>query len=63
MSDSPREDTKLTKPIEDELASATIDGADDDFVDPWNVTSKNDAGVDYDKLISKRIGPFIILHY
>lgn len=28
-------------------------GADgDDFVDPWNVVSKSDAGVDYDKLIS-----------
>ncbi|XP_055379940.1 tryptophan--tRNA ligase, cytoplasmic [Condylostylus longicornis] len=28
---------------------------DDDFVDPWNVTSQNDTGVDYDKLI-KRFG-------
>lgn len=26
---------------------------EDDFVDPWNVTSKNDSGVDYDKLISE----------
>lgn len=26
---------------------------DDDFVDPWNVESKSDSGVDYDKLISK----------
>lgn len=24
----------------------------DDVVDPWNVASTNDAGVDYDKLIS-----------
>lgn len=24
----------------------------DDVVDPWNVASSNDAGVDYDKLIS-----------
>lgn len=24
---------------------------DDDFVDPWNVESKSDTGVDYDKLI------------
>lgn len=23
----------------------------DDFVDPWNVESKSDTGVDYDKLI------------
>lgn len=30
------------------------DGADD-FVDPWNVNSKSDAGIDYDKLI-KRFG-------
>ena len=26
---------------------------DDDFVDPWNVESKSDKGIDYDKLISK----------
>lgn len=26
----------------------------DDHVDPWNVESKNETGVDYDKLISKR---------
>lgn len=26
---------------------------DDDFVDPWNVESKSDTGVDYDKLIRK----------
>lgn len=25
----------------------------DDLVDPWNVESKNDTGVDYDKLISE----------
>lgn len=25
----------------------------DDFVDPWNVESKSDTGVDYDKLISE----------
>lgn len=52
MSDRPKEDTNLTGPIEDELAAATINADEDDFVDPWNVTSKNDAGVDYDKLIS-----------
>lgn len=28
---------------------------DDDFVDPWNVTSSSDAGVDYDKLIGRNI--------
>ncbi len=26
---------------------------DDDVVDPWNVVSKSETGVDYDKLISK----------
>jgi hypothetical protein len=24
---------------------------DDDIVDPWNVTSKSDSGINYDKLI------------
>lgn len=24
---------------------------DDDFVDPWNVVSKSEKGIDYDKLI------------
>ena len=27
----------------------------DDFVDPWNVASKSDKGIDYDKLISKPV--------
>lgn len=27
----------------------------EDVVDPWNVASSNDAGVDYDKLISKHV--------
>lgn len=26
----------------------------DDVVDPWNVCSKSETGIDYDKLISKR---------
>lgn len=25
----------------------------EDFVDPWNVVSSSDTGIDYDKLISK----------
>lgn len=32
---------------------APVEEKDDDFVDPWNVVSKSDKGVDYDKLISK----------
>lgn len=44
---------------EDKVAEALSDvnlteaGADDDVVDPWNVTSKADTGIDYDKLISE----------
>lgn len=26
----------------------------EDFVDPWNVESHSDAGIDYDKLIRKK---------
>ena len=29
------------------------DDDDDDVVDPWNVESKSDKGIDYDKLIKK----------
>ena len=28
---------------------------EEDFVDPWNVTSQADTGIDYDKLISMTI--------
>lgn len=31
----------------------TLNSEHDDFVDPWNVASKSDTGVDYDKLIRK----------
>ena len=31
----------------------TVKVQDDDFVDPWTVTSASDTGIDYDKLISK----------
>ena len=27
----------------------------DDFVDPWNVESQSDTGIDYDKLIRKHL--------
>lgn len=30
------------------------DADDGDVVDPWNVTSTSETGVDYDKLISKK---------
>ena len=29
------------------------DQEEDDFVDPWNVSSKSDKGIDYDKLIRR----------
>ena len=29
---------------------------DEDFVDPWSVSSKSDTGIDYDKLIRKLEG-------
>lgn len=36
-------DNKSPNGVEDE----------EDIVDPWNVQSKSNAGIDYDKLISK----------
>jgi len=43
--------------IEETGANASEDVAavvdDDDVVDPWNVESKSDKGIDYDKLIKK----------
>lgn len=31
---------------------AIVEESDEDVVNPWNVTSINDTGIDYDKLIS-----------
>lgn len=47
------ENEKVAEAVE----AITLNGVetDDDFVDPWNVTSKSDTGIDYDKLI-KRFG-------
>lgn len=45
-------------PLSESVAAVnltTTTNDEDDVVDPWNVTSKSDAGVDYDKLISKLI--------
>ena len=46
--------------IEDKLDQLKVqdetknqENEDDDFVDPWTVTSKSDKGIDYDKLIRK----------
>lgn len=35
-----------------------VAGDEDDVVDPWNVVSKSQTGVDYDKLISKLLVDF-----
>ena len=32
---------------------AAVDADDEDTVDPWNVSTSNAKGVDYDKLIGK----------
>ena len=37
--------------IEDELPAET--NSAEDFVDPWNVSSQSQTGIDYNKLISK----------
>lgn len=39
--------------VEIEAFSINGIGEEEDVVTPWNVTSKNDTGIDYDKLISK----------
>ncbi|EFA07367.1 tryptophan--tRNA ligase, cytoplasmic [Tribolium castaneum] len=36
-----------------QVTEKTKDDVDDDFVDPWNVVSKSEKGIDYDKLITK----------
>ena len=41
----------ITKSVEEVTLSKEEDNGD--FVDPWNVESKNDSGLDYDKLISR----------
>lgn len=38
--------------VENSTAAINLN-ADEDFVDPWNVESQSDTGIDYDKLISK----------
>lgn len=37
-----------------EIDTLTLNGTtDEDIVTPWDVTSKNETGIDYDKLISE----------
>lgn len=49
---------ELINKVEDlEIRGGQVNGAkeenDEDVVDPWNVVSKSQTGIDYDKLISK----------
>ncbi len=42
--------------VDNSVKNLTVqDGEDDDKVDPWNVTSASDTGVNYDKLIGIKI--------
>ena len=45
------------KEIKEESPEVKED-AEEDVVDPWNVSSKSDTGIDYDKLVSKFITKF-----
>ena len=53
--------------VSEKLAQASVSEGpettepEDDFVDPWTVTSKSDSGIDYDKLISKSIHCFFFV--
>lgn len=44
----------LQNSIEEDTSKMSLDvKEDDDVVNPWNVQSKSQTGVDYDKLIRK----------
>jgi hypothetical protein len=45
--------TTDTTQAENELVKLEIKEDDGDVVDPWNVTSKSETGINYDKLICK----------
>ena len=53
-----RETTKMAEgDIEQKIEQLNVQQEsaeqEDDFVDPWTVTSQSDTGIDYDKLIRK----------
>ena len=53
-----REKTKMAEgDIEQKIEKLNVQQEsaeqEDDFVDPWTVTSQSDTGIDYDKLIRK----------
>lgn len=37
------------------LDALKLEESNEDFVDPWNVASQSDTGIDYDKLIRKHL--------
>lgn len=45
--------TEVSNDIEKEIESMTTAEKVEDVVNPWEVASSSDKGVDYDKLISK----------
>lgn len=51
MSDSVDNNTAT----ETALDALQLEENDGDFVDPWNVESQSDTGIDYDKLIRKHL--------
>lgn len=42
-----------TKTVQENVAAIDLNAKSEDFVDPWNVESTSDAGIDYEKLIRK----------
>lgn len=52
--------TEVEKNISDmKIEENNVKEGEEDIVDPWNVVSKSDAGIDYEKLISNMLS-FII---
>lgn len=44
-----------TKSVQENVAAIDLNEKAEDFVDPWNVESTSDTGIDYDKLIGEYI--------
>lgn len=55
-------DLTTNKPdVDPSVAPTAIQHTAEDFVDPWNVTSSSDKGIDYEKLISKLTLNFYVI--
>lgn len=46
---------ELNNVLDNESGNNDKSSQDEDIVDPWNVMSKADTGIDYNKLISKSL--------